>query len=141
MPSKEDYLDLSEKVSSLKERRAILASNEEKKANERKELLEELVKFGVDPEKPLEEIERLEKEISDEYERAKKAVDQFEVALDAATGQSVSTDVVEDTTFEVTADLNAEGQLAAAVDAEKLSEPVIKGPEGDLPHSDDLDLE
>jgi len=88
MPSKEDYLELSEKVSSLKERRAILASNEEKKANERKELLEELVKFGVDPNNPAKETQRLELEIASEYEQAKKAVDQFERDLNAATGQT-----------------------------------------------------
>jgi len=125
MPTKEDYLALSEKVNSLKERRAILVSNEEKKASERKELLEELVKFGVDPEKPLEEIERLEQEILDQYEQAKSAVDRFEVALNDATGQTSKPIDPLNRGIEVTADLNAVGEISA----------------DSAVHNDDLDLE
>jgi len=88
MASKEEYLALSDRVNSLKEKRAILVSNEAQKADERAELLEELKNAGVDPEHPALEIQRLELEIKSEYEEAKALVDQFEVELLAATGDN-----------------------------------------------------
>jgi len=90
MASKEEYLQLSDRVNKLKEQRAILASNEEQKAEEREELLEELKTAGVDPSQPREEIERLEREIQEEFDQAKAQVDQFEVGLLAVTGDKTN---------------------------------------------------
>jgi len=102
MASKEEYLQLTGRVSELKERRAILVSKEEQKAQERKGLLEELEAAGIDPSKPREEIDRLEKEIQEEYDRAKAQVDQFEEELKAATNPTPHpVDVMEGAGLEV----------------------------------------
>jgi len=88
MASKEEYLQLTDRVNALKEKRAILVSNETQKADERAELLEELKNAGIDTANPREEIERLEGEIQADYDQAKAQVDQFEVELLAATGDN-----------------------------------------------------
>ena len=115
MASKEEYLQLTEKVSQLKEKRAILVSDEEKKAQERKDLIEELKNANIDPERPREEIERLEREIQDEYDQTKKLVDQFEAELNSAKKITPSNDVE-----------------AATADAQGLFEDISKGPEGSV---------
>lgn len=87
MASKDDYLQLSERLNNLKERRAILVSDEERKKEERKTLISELSEAGIDSSKPQEEIDRLEREIQDEYTQSKALVDQFEENLMVATGE------------------------------------------------------
>jgi len=88
MASKEEYLQLTDRVSALKEKRAILVSNETQKGEERAELLGELKNAGIDTEHPAMEIQRLELEIQADYDQAKAQVDQFEVELSAATGDN-----------------------------------------------------
>ena len=108
MASKEEYLQLTEKVSKLKERRAVLVSEEEQKATERTELIAELTAAGIDPTKPKEEIERLEKEIQDEYDQAKGLVDQFEVDLLNSTKNPNPADVLEASGVEVPSEVRAQ---------------------------------
>jgi len=90
MASKEEYLALSDRVNALKEKRAILVSNEAQKADERAELLEELKNAGIDTANPREEIERLEGEIQAEYDLAEAQVDQFEVDLLAVNSDKMN---------------------------------------------------
>ena len=115
MASKEEYLQLTERVSQLKEKRAILVSDEEKKAQEKKELIEELKSANIDPKVPRLEIERLEKEIQDEYDKTKNLVDQFEAELNSARKPTPSNDVE-----------------SATADAQELFEDISKGPEGSV---------
>ena len=115
MASKEDYLKLTERVSLLKEQRAILVSDEEKKAQEREELIEELKSANIDPRVPGLEIERLEKEIQDEYNEVKNLVDQFEAELNSVRKVTPSNDAE-----------------SATADSQELFEDVQKGPEGSV---------
>jgi len=81
MATKQEYLDLADRVGDLKEKRAILVAEEERKASEREVLLGDLKAAGVDPTKPKDEIARLEREMQEEYDQAKIRVDQFEEEL------------------------------------------------------------
>jgi len=81
MATKEEYLDLAERVGDLKEKRAILVAEEGRKAKEREGLLIDLKAADVDPDHPAKEIQRLELEMQAEFDQAKARVDQFEEEL------------------------------------------------------------
>jgi len=123
MASKEEYLQLTDRINELKERRAGLVALEQGRAEERDDLLKTLEIAGVDHSNPVGEIERLEQEIQAEYDTAKAQVDQFENELKVSTGEKKPVEVSDDA-------------VAAAADAEKLFEPLIKGPEGEVPTKD-----
>jgi len=107
MATKQEYLDLADRVSDLKEKRAILVAEEERKAKERKGLLEDLKAAGVDPANPKEEIARLEKEMQEEYDQAKIRVDQFEEEL-RTTSTPHPADVLEKVGVEVSPEVREE---------------------------------
>lgn len=112
MATKQEYLDLADRVSDLKEKRAILVADEERKAKEREGLLEDLKAAGVDPKNPAKEIQRLELEMQAEFDQAKIRVDQFEEEL-RTTSTPHPAAVLEKVGVEVSADVKE--QLDAPV--------------------------
>ena len=81
MATKQEFLDLADRVNNLRETRAILVAEEERKAKERADLIKDLEAAGVDPDHPAKEIQRLELEMQTEFSQAKARVDQFEEEL------------------------------------------------------------
>lgn len=79
-----EYIALQGRMSSLKEKRAVLVSKEADKERQRNALVEELTLLGVDVNNPLGEIARLEGEAAAELQQAKEQVDQFERELNEA---------------------------------------------------------
>lgn len=84
MTTKEQYLELGEKLTRLKERRAVLEAREADRAKESERISAELRLVGVDPTNPDAEIERLTREIDAEFARAQSEIDTFERDLTAA---------------------------------------------------------
>jgi hypothetical protein len=81
MSQEQEYLDLNRRLTTLREQHAVLTDREETKRVERERIKAALRKAGVDPDRPDEESERLEREIQDHYAQAKAEVDAFEAAL------------------------------------------------------------
>ena len=108
MATKENYLALVDRLTNLNERRAVLVSAEEAKREQREGVIEVLKEYGIDTDNPEAEIERLEKEIQEQYDQAKARVDEFEKALDIATGKTPHpADVLEDHGVEVPSETRA----------------------------------
>lgn len=89
MATEQDYLDLAERHQSLLREHAVLTAQEETKATRREEIKKKLREAGIDPDKPDEEITRLEKEAADALSEARTRVDEFERKLKAPTSTEV----------------------------------------------------
>lgn len=86
MTTEQEYIQLSERLTRLGQRHAVLVAKEEQKAAERLTLVEELAAAGIDTTRPEEEIERLEKKLALEFQDSKASVDAFEMELNRAMG-------------------------------------------------------
>lgn len=83
----QEFVDLTDRLSSLKERWAVVKAREEEKQKERERLLEELRILGVDTNNLDGEEKRLESEIQEWLKKAKQSVDTFEQQLNAVEGK------------------------------------------------------
>jgi len=150
MITAEQYTELGKRLDGLAQKRAVLLSKEKDKAERRKELAKKLKAGGVDLDQPEEEVERLRAEIDQAYTESRKMVDEFEEAMDAASG------LVIDDSHVVVIDTGVDGMSSVAslksgsmthvgdgpvssneVDAERLKDVPVSYT--DIP--DELDLE
>lgn len=102
----EEYTQLTRRLSGLRERRAVLKSQEEKKAEERETLEVELKARGVDTTNLGKEQERLEREIREGLTQAAAEVDQFETALRLASGEHGNSKMPEKVTLTPASQVN-----------------------------------
>lgn len=85
MKTEQDYLELINRRDQLVSKHARLQEREHMKATRREEICTKLKEAGIDPSKPVEELQRLERENQEAYDKAKKAIDDFEKELEKAT--------------------------------------------------------
>lgn len=76
------YEELVNRLSSLRERRAVLVSKEAEKEVRRTELEGYLREAGIDLSNPVAELTRLNDELTENYQVADQAVTEFETALE-----------------------------------------------------------
>lgn len=81
MFKEQDYILLNKRRDELVTQHARLQEREDAKARRREEIFIKLKEAGVNPDKPEEEISRLEAENEEAYNTAKAAIDEFETAL------------------------------------------------------------
>lgn len=91
MNAEAEYLRLSQRLTELDRRRAVIQAEEAKKKVERERLGKELIEAGIDLNKPEEEMTRLRAQINQKLMETKEKVDAFELRLDELEGKTAST--------------------------------------------------
>lgn len=81
MATEMDFINLNNRLQKGREQLAVLTAREEEKKKEREALLKELKAAGININDIDGEMTRLKKEIQEDYEKAEKAVTEFERKL------------------------------------------------------------
>lgn len=88
MATEQDYINLNARRDALVQQHAVLTDREKAKAERRTEIIAQLKEAGIDPDRPQEEIARLEAESEESYKKAKAAIAEFEAALNGQGEQA-----------------------------------------------------